>query len=108
MLTTATKEQLKQLTSQGACAVYFTAHWCSACRVYRDQADRASEVLGIPFYELEVGTDRGLVQDYSLEMVPSLYLYLGGELVCKLDGTKPAEEVVNMFEGWMKWTRKTS
>lgn len=75
------------LESPEPTVVMFWATWCPFCRRFKPEFDRLSQELTARFVSVDLDDyENPLWEDYDVEVVPTLALFQGGQLIERKDG----------------------
>ncbi len=75
------------LESKEPTVVLFWATWCPFCRKYRPEFDKLAAAHPWRFASIYLDDESNpLWDDYAVDVVPTLALFLGGKLVDRQDG----------------------
>ena len=75
--------------------VDFFATWCGPCKMIAPVLDQLAEEFGESacFVKVDVDEDRSLAQRYGIKSMPTLVLIKNGEVVDKVIGALPKDEI---------------
>lgn len=93
-ITTSTFEETV-LKSDKPVLVDFWATWCGPCRQVGPVVDRLAEEFAGQVVVGKVNVDQQieLAERYRVMSIPTLYVFKGGEVVDKLVGARPYEDL---------------
>lgn len=78
----------------GTALVVFSAPACGACRALKRELLGAGEVLsGVTVFEVDAQRDMGLVREFEVFHLPSLFLYQEGRFHCQLQARAEARDL---------------
>ena len=91
------------LQSEIPVLVDFTASWCGPCKMLAPVvAELAEEWAGkIKVLKLDVDQDKELAVKYGGMGVPTLMLFINGEVEERLTGFKPKKRLVKKFKAYL-------
>ncbi|MEG0775599.1 thioredoxin [Clostridium sp.] len=80
--------------------VDFWAPWCGNCEMIAPRVDEISEELSdkIDFYKINVDDNKKNLSKYRIMGIPALMIFKKGELVDRIVGDKPKEEIIEILE----------
>lgn len=80
--------------------VDFSATWCGPCKAIAPLVDQlADEFDGkMKVGKLDIDDSPGVAQKYGIRGVPTLYVFKGGEVVGKLVGAAPKQNIKSLME----------
>jgi thioredoxin 1 len=97
-----TEENFKEqvLTDSGAVLVDFSAVWCSPCKLLDPIVEQlAKEWAGkVKVVKLDVDNSPNIAFEYNVMGVPTLMLFVGGQLRERLTGYQPKDRIANKFK----------
>ncbi len=65
--------------TSGTALALFTAEGCGACRLLKQVIEAAENLDDVACFELDVGTDQGLAEEFEIFHLPGMLLYRDGE-----------------------------
>lgn len=92
------ESQFEELIEAGNVLVQFSATWCQPCKVLtRTMENVTPEHSDVYFYKVDIDNiDASVKQRYNIRSVPRLVMFVDGEDVAELIGSRPASEI-NQF-----------
>ncbi|MEA2008232.1 MAG: thioredoxin [Chloroflexota bacterium] len=100
-----TKEAFKEevLESEIPVIIDFTADWCGPCKMVSPVvAELAGEWEGkIKVFKLDVDNDKELAVEYGVMSIPTLILFINGEIAERLIGFKPKKKLIKKFQAYV-------
>ena len=98
---TVTKDnyQKEVIESKTPVLIDFFAVWCGPCSMVSPVIDQLSnEVPGVKVCKIDVDENPELAVAYQVASIPTLALVKNGELVQKVVGVRPKEEIQALME----------
>ncbi|MGW6375292.1 thioredoxin [Rhodococcus sp. NPDC055112] len=88
------------LSSETPVLVKFTASWCPPCKmiapVLEQIADQEAGRLAV--IALDVDENPGTAREYQVMSMPTMALFIGGEMVTTMVGAKPRAAIMRALE----------
>ena len=80
--------------------VDFTATWCGPCKALAPIVDKvADEFQGkVKVGKVDIDDNQGIAQKYGIRGVPTLYVFKGGEVVGKMVGAAPKQNIAQLMQ----------
>jgi len=80
--------------------VDFTATWCGPCKAIAPLVDQlADEFEGkMKVGKLDIDDAPGVAQRFGIRGVPTLYVFKGGEVVGKMVGAAPKQNIAQLMQ----------
>ena len=80
--------------------VDFTATWCGPCKAIAPLVDQlADEYAGkVKVGKLDIDDSPGIAQRFGIRGVPTLYVFKGGEVVAKMTGAAPKQNIAALMD----------
>lgn len=80
--------------------VDFSATWCGPCKAIAPLVDQlAGEYSGkVKVGTIDIDDSPGIAQRYGIRGVPTIYMFKGGEVVGKLVGAAPKQNIAALMQ----------
>jgi thioredoxin 1 len=81
--------------------IYFTAAWCSPCKMFKPIVQAVSAETGVAVVYVDVDEQADIAQRYSVTSVPTIVVENGGNVIYRNSGvmSKPQlTEVLSQFK----------
>lgn len=101
--TTDTEFQADVLDQQTPVLVDFWAPWCGPCKMVAPILEELSEEYGDKIQVVKLNTDENpaITGRYGITGIPTLNVYVGGEVVKTLVGALPKQKLVRELEDFL-------
>ncbi len=80
--------------------VDFSAAWCGPCKAIAPLVDQlAGEYTGkVKVGTIDIDESPGIAQRFGIRGVPTLYIFKGGEVVGKMVGAGPKQNIAQLMQ----------
>ena len=93
-----TKDNFDATIASGDTLVDFWATWCGPCKMQSPIVDAFAEAQDtIKVGKVNVDEEMAIAQRYGIMAIPTLIAFRDGEVLKKITGLTPAEEIEAMF-----------
>ena len=83
--------------------VDFFATWCQPCKMMHPILEQVKATLGdrIRIIKVDVDTHQQIAEEYQIQSVPTLMLFLNGEMLYRQSGAMSRNEVLALLDPFM-------
>ncbi len=91
------------LKSSTPVLVDFWAEWCGPCRAVGPILEEISDEHGAKLKIVKLNTDAesAIAMKYGITSIPSMYVFVNGEVVKQIVGAKPKPALLKELEGFI-------
>ena len=95
-----TDQNFAQEISQGTVLVDFWAAWCGPCKMIAPVLEELDAEIGndVKIVKVDVDNNQATAGEYGIMSIPSLLLFVDGELKAKTAGFQPKEALIDFIE----------
>ena len=95
-----TDQNFGQEISQGTVLVDFWAAWCGPCKMIAPVLEELDAEIGndVKIVKVDVDENQVTAGEYGIMSIPSLLLFVDGELKGKTAGYQPKEALIEFIE----------
>lgn len=91
------------LQSDKLVLVDFFATWCGPCQMLAKELENMNaENLNCNIVKIDVDTETNLAIEHSVEVVPTMLFFKNGEIVNRIEGYLPKEQLENEIKKYNK------
>jgi len=76
---------------------YFTASWCSPCKMFRPILQQVQSELGINVNIVDVDNQKDLAQKYGITSVPTILVESNGSIVYRNSGVMSKPQLTQVL-----------
>lgn len=76
---------------------YFTASWCSPCKMFRPILQQVQSELGINVNIVDVDAQKDLAQKYGITSVPTILVESNGSIVYRNSGVMSKPQLTQVL-----------
>ena len=91
----------QEVETNGTLLVDFLAEWCRPCKVLSPILDEISIEYGLPVGRLNVDENPGKTQEYSVQSIPTMVLFVDGQEVQRIIGAMPKHKLLKELSAWL-------
>ena len=77
--------------------LYFTAAWCSPCKMFKPILQQVQSELGVNVNIIDVDLQRDLAQKYSITSVPTILVESNGSVVYRNSGVMSKPQLTQVL-----------
>lgn len=94
-----TDSNFQQEIANGVVLVDFWAAWCGPCKMIAPVLEELDSEIGneVKIVKVDVDNNQGTAGEYGIMSIPSLLLFVDGELKAKTAGFMPKEALVDFI-----------
>jgi thioredoxin 1 len=83
--------------------VDFYADWCGPCKMMAPILKETKDALGekVTIIKIDVDRNREVAQQFGIQGVPTLMVFLNGQVKWRESGVVPANELKNLMSGFI-------
>jgi thioredoxin 1 len=79
----------------------FWAPWCGPCKLISPILDEISEEKGLWVGKLNVDENEVKPQEYSVQSIPTMILFVDGKPVKRIEGAMPKHKLLKELDQWI-------
>ncbi len=82
--------------------VDFFAEWCMPCLMIAPIIEELAEQMKeVKFVKINLDDNQELARRYNVKSIPCLLIFKDGEVVDRIVGAQPRENIEKKIEGWL-------
>ncbi|MEC1177678.1 thioredoxin [Metasolibacillus meyeri] len=96
----ATDQNFSQEIASGVVLVDFWATWCGPCKMIAPVLEELDAEIGndVKIVKVDVDNNQATAAEYQIMSIPSLLLFVDGELKAKTAGFQPKEALIDFID----------
>ncbi|KYG91592.1 thioredoxin [Metasolibacillus sp. FSL H7-0170] len=96
----ATDQNFAQEIANGVVLVDFWATWCGPCKMIAPVLEELDAEIGndVKIVKVDVDNNQVTAAEYQIMSIPSLLLFVDGELKAKTAGFQPKEALIDFID----------
>ncbi len=79
----------------------FYADWCGPCKKMEPILEEISEETGLWIGKLNIDENLGKTEEYSVQSIPTMVLFVNGKPVNRITGALPKHKLLKEIEQWI-------
>jgi len=89
------------VSSSAKILVDFWAEWCGPCTRVSPILDEISSETGLLIGKLNIDENLGKTEEYSIQTIPTMVLFVNGKPVHTVNGAKPKHALMKELKQWI-------
>jgi len=83
--------------------VDFFATWCAPCKVIVPVLEEIAVEMTdkAKIFKIDVDQAKSLASQFSIKGVPTMIIFNGGEMVDRINGVIPKEDIIERLNAWL-------
>lgn len=87
------------LKQNDVCLVDFFATWCGPCRMLAEELKKVENEINI--VKIDIDENPNLATEYSVDVVPTMYVFKNGKAVKKIEGYMQKNEILRIMNEYI-------
>lgn len=87
------------LKQNDVCLVDFFATWCGPCRMLAEELKKLENKINI--VKIDIDENPNLATEYSVDVVPTMYVFKNGKAVKKIEGYMQKNEILRVMNEYI-------
>ena len=87
------------LKQNDVCLVDFFATWCGPCRMLAEELKKVENDINI--VKIDIDENPNLATEYSVDVVPTMYVFKNGKAVKKIEGYMQKNEILRVMNEYI-------
>lgn len=87
------------LKQNDVCLVDFFATWCGPCRMLAEELKKLENKINI--VKIDIDENPNLATEYSVDVVPTMYVFKNGKAVKKIEGYMQKNEILRVMNEYV-------
>lgn len=87
------------LKQNDVCLVDFFATWCGPCRMLAEELKKVENEINI--VKIDIDENPNLATEYSVDVVPTMYVFKNGKAVKKIEGYMQKNEILRVMNEYV-------
>jgi thioredoxin 1 len=103
LMQTRTKSFNEMLQDERPVLVDFSAEWCGPCKMMAPILKEVKKEMGdnVTILKIDVDNNNHLAAQYSVQAVPTLMIFKGGQIKWRHSGVMPAAQLQNILQQFL-------